>query len=95
MSLFKTRELWSLSNPPNESYNRRSLAFLPSENLLDTKFISDLILTTSLEGTLRLFHVILNVNEEENGANQTAYNLLLETNLGLPILQVAVGRFSR
>ena len=37
MSLFKTRELWSVTNPPNENYNSRSLALYPSEvrNFID------------------------------------------------------------
>ena len=92
MSLFKTRELWSVTNPPNENYNSRSLALYPSEDLVECKFKSDLILTASLEGTLRMFHVILHPEED---ANSTANNMLLETNLKLPILQVAVGNFSR
>ena len=65
---------------------------LYSEDLVDCKFKSDLILTASLEGTLRMFHVILHPEED---ANSTANNMLLETNLKLPILQVAVGNFSR
>ena len=39
-----------------------------------------------------MFHVILHPEED---ANSTANNMLLETNLKLPILQVAVGNFSR
>ena len=93
MSLFKTRELWSVTNPPNETYASRSLALYPSENLVECKFKSDLILTASLEGILRMFSVILYPNNED--ANSSANNLLLETNLKLPILQVAVGNFSR
>ena len=92
MSLFKTRELWSVTNPPNETYASRSLALYPSENLVECKFKTDLILTASLEGILRMYNVILHPNED---ANSTANNLLLETNLKLPILQVAVGNFSR
>ena len=94
MSLFKTRELWSTSNPPNETFGTRSLALFPSENLTDSKFKSDLILTASLEGTLRLFNVILNFDENKE-ENNLAKFLLLETSLKVPILQLAVGNFSR
>ena len=102
MSLFKTRELWSVSHPPNETYTARHLCFLPSENLVTSKFKADLILSASLEGTLRLFHVILQAPQEAEDEEEVApehnsahHDLLLETNLQLPILQVAVGNFSR
>ena len=91
MSLFKTKELWSAPNPPNETFCARSLALFPSETLIASRFKSDLILTASLEGTLRLFHVILN----QEGDSEAAKSLLLETNLKMTILQVAVGKFSR
>lgn len=92
MSLFKTRELWSVPNSPNETFTPRNLALLPSENLVDCKFKSDLILTASVEGTLRLFHVILHPQIQDESASNS---LLLETHLNLPILQVSVGNFSR
>ena len=99
MSLFKTRDLWSVSHPPNETYTSRHLAFFPSEHLISSKFRTDLILTASLEGTLRLFHVILEVSPDEGSASEATeaapHHLLLETNLEQPILQLAVGHFSR
>ena len=88
MSLFKTKELWTFTNSEasSENYTSRSLAFFPSENILTSKFKTSLIFTASVEGKLRLYHVVLqSVNSE---------GLLLELDLKFPILQIEVGHFS-
>ena len=90
MSLFKTKELWTFTNSEasnSENYTSRSLAFFPSENILASKFKTSLILTASVEGRLRLYHVVLQSVSNSEG-------LLLELDLKLPILQIEVGHFS-
>jgi hypothetical protein len=94
MSLFKTKELWSVKNPPNETYSVTSLTFYPSTNLIAASNNTDLILSASLEGNLRLFHVVPN-DQDVDQETSNASNLLLETNLKAPILQIEVGRLSR
>ena len=55
---------------------------------------SDLILTGSLSGNIRIYNPYPVQNE---GSDQTSgpENLILETNLGKPILHIETGRLSR
>jgi hypothetical protein len=55
---------------------------------------SDLILTGSLSGNIRIFNPF---PVQTEGAEQTSgpENLILETNLGKPILQIQTGKLSR
>ena len=95
MSLFKTKELWSVENlHNNESFSASSLAFFPSTDLITNSAYTDLIFTASLEGFLRLFHVVPNASEEQLDNAAKASNLLLEVNLNQPILQIEVGNLS-
>ena len=100
-SLFKTREIWSVKLDDEEGFHCNSLilanidndasgsgelnAFNPDENMaLITHTFADKIIVGSLKGILRVFKVRSN--------EYTANDLLIESDFGLPILQVAAGR---
>ena len=96
MSLFKTKEIWTQSNHTEENFSVKSLAFFPSTDLISNSPYTDLIVTTSLSGVLRLYNVSPNFsNEDVEKQADTANSLLLETSLEIPILQIDVGKFSR
>ena len=107
MSLFKTKEWWSYNSGagPEELYSSNSLAVHPFKHLTGTN--SNLIITGSLTGIVRIFNPALrgNVGKEEadkskndskrNPSSSTSIDLLLEANLKSPILEIEVGQLSR
>lgn len=105
MSLFKTKEWWSYDSGagPEELYSSNSLAIHPFKHLTGTN--SNLIITGSLTGILRIFNPALrsNVKNDENNKNNiksqrntsSSVDLLLEANLKSPILEIEVGQLSR
>ena len=100
MSLFKTKEIWfQPGNPLEEAFSVNSLSFFPSNDLVtNDSGNTDLILTASLNGILRLFHVIPSATSDSDIEPQNvdkASSLLLETSMNQPILQIDVGNFSR
>ena len=97
MSLFKTKEIWTQSNHTEENFSVKSLAFFPSTDLISNSPYTDLIVTTSLSGVLRLYNVSPNFSNEdvEQQTDAAPNSLLLETSLEMPILQIDVGKFSR
>ena len=96
MSLFKTKEIWTQSNHTEENFSVKSLAFFPSTDLISNSPYTDLIVTTSLSGVLRLYNVSPNFsNEDVEQQADSPNSLLLETSLEMPILQIDVGKFSR
>ena len=92
MSLFKTREWWSLDSSNPEIYSPDAFKVARFKKLTGRE--SDLILTGSLSGNIRIFNPYP-VHTE--GSEQTfgPENLILEMNLGKPILHIATGRLSR
>ena len=97
MSLFKTKEIWTQSNHTEENFSVKSLAFFPSTDLISNSPYTDLIVTSSLSGVLRLYNVSPNFSNEdvEQQTDAAPNSLLLETSLEMPILQIDVGKFSR
>ena len=95
MSLFKTKELWFQTNPHEENFAVHSLAFFPSTDLISNSSNIDLILSASLNGVLRLYHVLPNINVTDAEQSEKPNSLLLETSMNFPILQLEVGNFSR
>ena len=108
MSLFKTKEWWSYDSGagPEELYSSNSLAIHPFKDLTGTN--TNLIITGSLTGVVRIFNPALrNVNNDEQGtenekhikgqseSSPSSVYLLLEANLKSPILEIEVGQFSR
>jgi len=84
MSLFKTREWWTTQLGVNEEFQGTSLAIGNIDN--DTqKKSKDKIVTGSFSGILRIHY--------PESAEYKAKDLILEKNLGEPILQVEIGRF--
>ena len=95
MSLFKTKEIWTQSNHTEENFSVKSLAFFPSTDLISNSSNIDLILSASLNGVLRLYHVLPNINVTDAEQSEKPNSLLLETSMNFPILQLEVGNFSR
>lgn len=82
MSLFRAREWWSAKLGEQEEFDRGSMALGNVDNDSDNTQVK--IVTGSFQGMLRVHHP------------QQPYfrieDLLLEQDLGAPILQVTVGR---
>ena len=107
MSLFKTKEWWSYDSGagPEELYSSNSLAIHPFKHLTGTN--SNLIITGSLTGIVRIFNPALRGNVKDEGTNKknnesqinpsssSSEVLLLEANLKSPILEIEVGQLSR
>jgi hypothetical protein len=92
MSLFKTREWWSIDLNTNELFSPESFRLAQFKHL--TGKDTDLIITGSLSGNIRIYNpypVQIEGSDQLSGAE----NLILETNLGKPILQLSTGRLSR
>ena len=88
MSLFKSREWWSADcGTGDESFDGTHLCLA---TIPETK--NQIIFVGSREGYLRVFYPHPKTSE-----NNAAYSsdLLLETQLALPILAVQSGRFSK
>ena len=92
MSLFKTREWWSVDSSHPEIFSPDAFKVARFKKLTGRE--SDLILTGSLSGNIRIFNPYPVYTE---GSEQTfgPENLILETNLGKPILHISTGRLSR
>ena len=107
MSLFKTKEWWSYDSGagPEELYSSNSLAIHPFKHLAGTN--SNLIITGSLTGIVRIFNPALRNKVKNEGTDETknelrgnpsassSVDLLLEANLKSPILEIEVGQLSR
>jgi len=84
MSLFKTRDWWSVQQGINEEFHSTSLAIGNIDNE-PSKISTDKIVTGSFSGILRIYY--------PKASESNAADLLIESNLGHPILQVELGRF--
>jgi hypothetical protein len=92
MSLFKTREWWSLDLSSPEVFSPDCFRLAKFKKL--TGRDTDLVLTGSLSGNIRIFNPYPVPNETSDQSSGPE-NLILETNLGKPILQISTGRLSR
>ena len=106
MSLFKTREWWRYDSGSGseELYSSNSLAIQPFKHLTGNN--TNLIITGSLTGVLRIFNPAFRIrgkvdNAKDEGttgqsnSSSSSVDLLLEANLKSPILEIEVGQFSR
>ena len=105
MSLFKTREWWTYNSGagPEELYSSNSLAIHTFKHLTGNN--TNLIITGSLTGVVRIFNPALQAqssrssNEKEDRTERlnssSSQDLLLEANLKSPVLEIEVGQFSR
>lgn len=82
MSLFKAREFWSTRCGHDEAFSAGCISLLTEKNN------SNLLIVGSLSGMLRVFQP---APVEGNDQTYGAADLLLETQMPFPILQVAVG----
>ncbi|CAN0492758.1 unnamed protein product [Scytosiphon promiscuus] len=82
MSLFRAREWWSTKLGESEEFDRGSMALGNVDNDPDGGVK---IVTGSFQGVLRAHHPAK--------AGFHVEDLLLEEDLGAPILQVSIGRF--
>lgn len=82
MSLFRAREWWSAKLGDDEEFDRGSMALGNVDNNADG---SVKVVTGSLQGMLRVHHPVK--------ADFRIEDLLLEEDLGAPILQVSIGRY--
>lgn len=83
MSLFRAREWWSTKVGEREEFDKGSMALGNVDNDPDENQMK--VVTGSLQGMLRVHHP----RQPYFGIE----DLLLEQDLGSPILQVAVGSF--
>ncbi|XP_071490439.1 protein PTHB1-like [Diadema antillarum] len=83
MSLFKARDWWTRSVGSDEVFDQGSLAVA----CIDSNSPNDKIIVGSFNGVLRIYQP-----QPGKGENLKAEDVLLETQLQQPILQVAVGR---
>lgn len=84
MSLFKAREWWTTQLGVNEEFQHTSMVIGNVDNEPKKKS-NDKIVTGSFSGILRIHH--------PTSGEYKPRDLLLEKNLGQPILQIAIGRF--
>ncbi|XP_063927791.1 protein PTHB1 [Zophobas morio] len=86
MSLFKIRTFWSTHCEDDESFDQNSL--------LVTKLNSDsdVIVTGSHSGILRIFKPLCETNDSSNLTDYKVTDLLIETIIKDPILQISCGR---
>ncbi|CAM9513060.1 unnamed protein product, partial [Hapterophycus canaliculatus] len=82
MSLFRAREWWSTKLGEGEEFDRGSMAL---GNVDNDSSGGRKIVTGSFQGVLRVHNPV--------NAGFHIEDLLLEQDLGAPILQVSVGRF--
>lgn len=87
MSLFKSRELWSTVCGKDESFDSGCMV---AADILSRGF--DCIIVGSHGGLLRIFQP--NPDSENDAIGYQPTDLLIETQLPLPIIQVAVGRLT-
>ena len=83
MSLLRTQERWGVTCEHLEEFERGSLAILgPTRQLHDS---STIVFTASTAGIVRAYSPELDGCEE--------HDLLVETDLKCPVLQIEIGRF--
>ena len=90
MSLFKTREWWSLDLNSQEIFSPECFRLAKFKKITGKE--TDLVITGSLSGNIRIYNPFPVQNENQISG---AENLILETNLGKPILSISTGRLSR
>lgn len=105
MSLFKARDYWSCQVGSDEQFDNGCLkvgSFNDDSNSNEIIFDGiermiyvclDKIVVGSHSGILRIYNP--SSSDPDSMTNQHATDLLLEKNLGMPIVQVEIGKFVR
>jgi hypothetical protein len=88
MSIFQAKEWWSCTVGENEEFDHNSICIANIDN--DERSTEDKIVVGSFEGKLRIYKP----NRKKNNAYHVE-DLIIEKNMGYPILQVAAGKFSK
>lgn len=90
MSLFKTRDLWTISGE-NDLFDQGCLkvADIGVNKRLNS------IVTGSYNGYLRIYNPSLNNDNPELANNFKANDLICEVSFPSPIIQIEIGRFNR
>ncbi|XP_074605309.1 Bardet-Biedl syndrome 9 [Brevipalpus obovatus] len=88
MSLFISRDWWSVNCGSDEHFSANSLEIANIDNNPDG---SDKMITGSLEGILRIYTTCSSSDEISSLKPSQANDLLLEVDLKLPILQISCG----
>ncbi len=86
MSLFKCREWWNVQCGHNESYSEFSMCI--GSHKANNDDSRNILFVGSLEGYLRVF------DPRPTAPNMPSADMLLETQLALPVLGLEVGKFS-
>jgi Bardet-Biedl syndrome 9 protein len=87
MSIFQTKEWWSTVVGQGEEFDHNSICIANVDN---EEANEDKIIVGSFEGILRIFRPNRRMTNKF-----TVDDLIIEKNLGYPILQVSCGRFSK
>lgn len=88
MSLFKLREFWRIHEIENENFDQNSLM------VTNMNSGCDYIITGSQSGLLRVFKPSSTLSENNFLTRFNPTDVLIETSLDSPILQVACGRLA-
>ncbi|XP_044755143.1 protein PTHB1 [Coccinella septempunctata] len=86
MSLFKTKNVWSVYCENDETFDQNSMIVSPLNS------DADFIIIGSHHGVLRIFQPMLDINEGILQTGFKASDLILEKLFDNPILQLGVGR---
>ncbi|XP_045474293.1 protein PTHB1 [Harmonia axyridis] len=86
MSLFKTKNVWSIYCEDDETFDQNSMVVSP----LNSE--ADFIIIGSHHGVLRMFQPVLEMNEDALQTGFKASDLILEKSFSDPILQLGVGQ---
>ncbi|XP_017775274.1 PREDICTED: protein PTHB1 [Nicrophorus vespilloides] len=86
MSLFKTREFWSVTDDTEEEFDQSSL------KISRLNGDSDFVLIGSHSGLLKIYKPSTDLNENNVLSPYKANDLIIEKNLNFPILQIGVGK---
>jgi Bardet-Biedl syndrome 9 protein len=87
MSIFQAKEWWSATVGENEEFDHNSICIA---NIDNDESNDDKVVVGSFEGKLRIFKP----NRKRNNKYHVE-DLIIERNMGGPILQVSAGKFSK
>lgn len=87
MSIFQVKEWWSTTVGDNEEFDHNNIILANVDNDPSQE---DKIVVGSFEGKLRVFRP----NSKKNNQYHVD-DMIIEKNMGFPILQVGVGRFTK
>lgn len=90
MSLFKTRDLWSITSE-NDLFDQGCLKVAN----IGVNKRSNSIVTGSYNGYLRIYNPSLNFDNNESKKKFKGNDLICEVSFPSPIIQIEIGKFNR